>query len=105
MNALYGKMKYNNGMATRTDRLDLRLTPDQRRAIERAAELSGSTLTGWAVNRLATVANAELAAAQETRLSDVAFDQFLSMLDAPEDPQMAALLARTPVWAAAHARA
>jgi len=96
---------YNLDMAIRTDRLDLRLTPDQRRAIERAAELSGSTLTGWAVNRLATAANAELAAAQVTQLSDRAFDQFISMLDAPEDPRMAALQARTPAWASTHATA
>ncbi len=85
-------------MAPKTSRLDLRLTDEQRRAIERAAELSGSTISGWAVSRLSSAAWQEVAAAQSTTLPADAFEAFLTMLDAPEDPRMAELLSRTPSW-------
>ncbi|MCL2464852.1 MAG: DUF1778 domain-containing protein [Micrococcales bacterium] len=85
-------------MATKTSRLDLRLTDEQRRVVERAAEISGSTISGWSISRLTSAAWDELAAVRATTLPDEAFDQFLTMLDAPEDPRMAELLARAPVW-------
>lgn len=85
-------------MATKTSRLDLRLSDEQRSAVEQAANLAGSTLTGWAVSRLTSAAWDELAAARSTTLPDAAFDEFLTMLDSPEDPRMAELLAQAPAW-------
>jgi uncharacterized protein (DUF1778 family) len=85
-------------VATKTARLDLRLTETQRRAVTEAAELTGSTVSGWAVSRLTESAFNELAAARTTLLPSDAFEAFLEMLDAPEDPRMAELLARTPIW-------
>lgn len=78
-------------MAQLTDRLDFRLTPANRKLIERAAELLGQPLTAFAVSTL--LARAEEVVAQETRrrLSARDWKRFLEVLD---DERVATPLAR-----------
>ncbi|MDR1823863.1 MAG: DUF1778 domain-containing protein [Bifidobacteriaceae bacterium] len=83
---------------TKTARLDLRLVESQRADIERAAALSGSTITGWAVTTLTTAAHRELAAAAVTTVPAQDWEAFVAALDAPLDPATLELLARRPVW-------
>ncbi|WP_254511456.1 type II toxin -antitoxin system TacA 1-like antitoxin [Anatilimnocola floriformis] len=49
----------------RSDRLELRLDPNEKAAFERAAELSGLTLSGWVRERLRRLAKEELETAGE----------------------------------------
>jgi uncharacterized protein (DUF1778 family) len=67
--------------------------------VERAAQLSGSTLSGWAVPALVGAARREVASAAVTTLAPAAWDEFVAALDRPRDPRTADLLARRPVWA------
>lgn len=78
-------------MARLTDRLDFRLTPANRKLIERAAELLGQPLTAFAVSTL--LSRAEEVVAQETRRRVSARDwkRFLEVLD---DERVASPLAR-----------
>jgi len=86
-------------VTTKTSRVDLRLTDDQREVIELAAALSGSTLTGWAVPCLVDVATRQIAATRTTVIPDEQWQRFVDALDAPDDPRTTELLARAPVWA------
>ncbi len=43
-------------MPTKTDRLDMRLTPEQKEILERAAAISGQPLTGFALSHLLATA-------------------------------------------------
>jgi uncharacterized protein (DUF1778 family) len=84
--------------AQKNSRLDLRLTDNQRSDIECAADLAGSTLTGWAASTLAEAARQQIAAAQTSYLPDSAWEEFLVMLDEPMDERAKELLSRRPVW-------
>jgi uncharacterized protein (DUF1778 family) len=72
------------------ERLEARLTPDQKRLIERAAELRGSTVTDF------VVASAQQAAADTIRdfetlvLRDQARDVFINAVLNPSPPNDAA---------------
>jgi len=86
-------------MVAKTSRLDLRLTDEQRAVIERAAELSGTTLSGWAVSCLTTTAREQVATANTIVLPAAAFDEFVRMLEEPWDTTaMDEFMARKPVW-------
>ena len=87
-------------MATKTARLDLRLTSDQRDLIERAAALSGSTITGWSVSRLIDQAERQIAATRTTVVPAGQWERFVGLLEAADDPRTTELLSRAPVWAA-----
>jgi uncharacterized protein (DUF1778 family) len=74
----------------KNERLEARLTPDQKRLIERAAELRGSTVTDF------VVASAQQAAADTIRdfetlvLRDQARDVFINAVLNPSPPNDAA---------------
>jgi uncharacterized protein (DUF1778 family) len=85
-------------MATKTSRLDLRLTEEQHQIIETAASLAGSTLSGWSVSTLTNEAARQINDHQLTMLAPAAWDEFLTMLESPEDPRTTDLLNRKPVW-------
>lgn len=84
--------------ATKEARLDLRLTRDQRSVIERAAQLSGSTMTGWAVSTLSSIARREVATQATTCIPAAEWEAFLHLLEGPVAPEMTELINRTPVW-------
>ncbi len=76
--------------ARKNQRLEARVTPDQKRLIERAAELRGSTVTDF------VVASAQQAAADTIRdfetlvLRDQARDVFINAILNPSPPNDAA---------------
>jgi uncharacterized protein (DUF1778 family) len=73
-------------MPTRTERLDMRLTPDQKDLLERAATLSGQPLTGFAVSHLVECAQEILDRFQRTVLSRKDAGRFLDILDSDAEP-------------------
>jgi uncharacterized protein (DUF1778 family) len=77
--------------ATRTTssasaRLDLRLDPEHKALIERAAEYEGQTVTGFVIATLVREARRIVDAREITRLSDVDRDRFLDLLANPPGP-------------------
>lgn len=105
-NRLYGVFTYNNGMATtvsrtsqKTARIDIRLTSEQRELIERAASLTGSTLTQWTAQQLMEAAQRDIEARARLALESEAFDAFQAALDEPLPAEARQLLARSPQWA------
>lgn len=101
---MYVLTTYTCGMATVTSeiknsRLDVRLTQEQRRQIERAAALKGTSLTQWCVQHLMAAAQEDIQDATVTRLSSQAFDDFLKALDEPMPREAVDLLNMRPQWA------
>ena len=68
--------------ASKTSRLDMRMSDEQRSEIERAASVKGMSLTQWALQNLLAAARRDIQEETVTRLSMSAFDQFKSALDA-----------------------
>lgn len=104
---LYAFFPYNHSMATltkqtvskqKTSRLDIRLTDAQRQLIERAAELTGSTLTQWTARHLLESAR-DIEEATVLHLESQAFQDFIQALDQPVPPAAEKLMERDPQWA------
>ncbi|MEO5410103.1 DUF1778 domain-containing protein [Bifidobacterium bifidum] len=70
----------------KTSRLDIRLTDAQRQLIERAAELTGSTLTQWTARHLLESARKDIEEATVLHLESQAFEDFIQALDQPVPP-------------------
>lgn len=66
---------------TRTERLDCRIAPSQKRMLERAAEKLGLRLTDFVVSTLAMAAQEVLREDEPMRLSRADWDSFVSSLD------------------------
>ena len=105
---LYAFFPYNHSMATltkqtvskqKTSRLDIRLTDAQRQLIERAAELTGSTLTQWTARHLLESARKNIEEATVLHLESQAFQDFIQALDQPVPPAAEKLMERDPQWA------
>ena len=98
----YGNPPYTDTMALplKSDRLELRLTPEQKRTIERAAQLSGRTVTDFSVPVLLDEASEVIRQDAELRMSEQAWDEFAEILDRPAKPiaELAALLRRPSVF-------
>ncbi len=73
-------------MATRSERLDMRLTPDQKDLLERAAAIAGQPLTTFAVAHLIERAEEVLERSQRTVLSRRDAEHFLDLLDSAPAP-------------------
>ena len=80
-------------------RMDVRLTRPQRAAYERAASLKGQTLTQWTTQSLDECARRDIEEATRTVLSQAAFDEFCTILEAPMPKAALELLAREDAWA------
>jgi uncharacterized protein (DUF1778 family) len=85
-------------MTDKTARLDLRLSEPQKDLLEQAAELSGSTLSGFAIAHLMEAASEAVSRARVLTLDPASYDEFIAALDAPDDAAWTALRAMTPVW-------
>lgn len=83
----------------KTSRLDIRLTDAQRQLIERAAELTGSTLTQWTARHLLESARKDIEEATVLHLESQAFQDFIQALDQPVPPAAEKLMERDPQWA------
>ena len=86
---------------TRTARLDLRLSPANRDMIARAAQANDTTLVDYVLGVVIPAARRDLAQAHTTYLSREAWNDFVTMLDEPDTPAMAALRQRSTRWDAA----
>jgi uncharacterized protein (DUF1778 family) len=73
-------------MAAKTQRLEMRLTGEQKDLIERAARLKGLDVTSFAVPTLLDVAREVVGQQSLTTLSARDFKRFLQILDADEEP-------------------
>ena len=83
---------------TRTARLDLRLSPENRELISQAAQANDTTLVDYVLSVVIPAARRDVAEARTTYLSQEAWDNFLAILDEPDTPAMAALRQRPTRW-------
>jgi uncharacterized protein (DUF1778 family) len=86
--------------ATKNDRLELRLTSDQKQEIEQAAAISGRSVTDFSVALLIEHANEVIRQERELRMSQPAWEAFNAILDQPAKPLsgLADLLQRPSVF-------
>lgn len=85
-------------MPAKTDRLEMRLTTEQKELLERAAEISGQALTGFALSHLLEMAREVIDRQQRTVLSLRDGRRFLEVLEtdaAPAPSLVAAVRRRT----------
>lgn len=73
-------------MPTRTDRIGMRLTPEQKDLLECAATLTGQPLTGFALSTLIERAREIVDSHQRTVLSRRDGELFLKLLAFPPKP-------------------
>lgn len=81
----------------KTDRLDLRLTSEQKATIERAAQIEGTTASGYAVTVVMERATETIYRSKTLTLPGQAWDEFVRALDSrPAVPQAILDLLATP---------
>lgn len=71
-------------MAVKTDRIEARLSPDERALIERAASTSGMTVSAFLVGAAVERADEVIAATTSTIVPGDYFDDLLAALDEPD---------------------
>jgi uncharacterized protein (DUF1778 family) len=82
---------------TKTDRLDLRLTAQQKATIEQAALIEGASVSGYAITAVMECATETIYRARALALPGPAWDEFVAALDArPEVPAAISRLLSTP---------
>ncbi len=86
--------------ALKNDRIEIRLTTDQKRTIEQAANLSGRSVTDFSVPLLLEEAAEVIRQDRELRMSAEAWETFNEILDRPAKPiaQLADLFRRPTVF-------
>ncbi|GAB3411541.1 hypothetical protein GCM10027515_33260 [Schumannella luteola] len=87
--------------ATKSERLELRLTGEQKSEIEQAAALSGRSVTDFSVTVLVREAEEVIRVERELHVSQESWDAFNAILDSPAKPVsgLADLLRRPSVFA------
>jgi uncharacterized protein (DUF1778 family) len=85
---------------TRTERVDLRLTPSAKQTLQRAAAASQKSVTEFVLDSALAAAFEALADRRVFELDDAQWAAFMAALDAPvaDNPALRALLARKPAW-------
>jgi uncharacterized protein (DUF1778 family) len=85
---------------SRSERVDLRMTPSAKRTLQQAAALTNKTLTEFLLDSGLNSAFDALADRRVFQLDDASWKAFMSALEAPpkSNPQLRKLLARKPVW-------
>lgn len=84
----------------RSERVDLRMTPTAKRALQRAAAASNKTLSEFLLDSGMTAAFDALADRRRFELDDKRWKEFTAALAAPpkDNPRLRELLARKPAW-------
>jgi uncharacterized protein (DUF1778 family) len=98
---LYCQSEYNGYMAeTRSDRLQLRVTPQQREIIESAAESQHETITDYVLRHAVSAAKEDLADRRYFAIDGAAWAEFNALLERPPvyKPRLAELLAQPAPW-------
>ena len=87
------------GTTAKDERLALRLTRSQRKALEAAATATGSTLTEFSVAAILARAEDVLGSRAVFEVDEQVWSEFVNALDQPvTSDRFAALIARPPVW-------
>lgn len=76
-------------MTTKSERLDLRLTPEQEDAIVTAAALSGRSVSDFSTQVLTDSAQDAVARDRQLRVDTEAFEQFAEILERPAEANAA----------------
>ena len=86
---------------TRSARLGLRATPEQETVLRRAAEVAHKSLTDFILDAAYQAAEQTLLDQRLFMVSGSQYQALLNMLDPPEseNPGLAHLFSRQPVWA------
>jgi uncharacterized protein (DUF1778 family) len=87
---------------SRSERVDLRMTPSAKQMLQHAAAASNKTLTEFLLDSGMHAAYDTLADRRAFVLDDGQWAAFMVALDAPpaDNPRLRALLARKPAWEA-----
>ncbi len=85
---------------SRSERVDLRMTPSAKQMLQQAATASNKTLTEFLLDKGMQAAYDTLADRRVFMLDETQWDAFMADLDAPpaDNPRLRALLARAPAW-------
>ena len=85
---------------TRSDRLQLRVTPQQREIIESAAQSQHETITDYVVRHAVSAAKEDLADRRYFAIDDAAWAEFNALLNRPPvfKPSLERLLASPTPW-------
>lgn len=96
---MYGISPYNLPVP-KSDRLEVRLTSEQKSEIERAAAITGRSVSDFSVSALVREAEDVIHADAEIQLSKKSWDAFNDILDRPARPidGLAQLLSRPSVF-------
>lgn len=82
-------------MATKTERVEARLSPEERERIDRAAAMAGQSVSSFIVTAAAEKAEHMIASATTTVLPTEYFDRLLATIDQPDPaPGLARAAAR-----------
>ena len=84
----------------RSDRLQLRVTPQQREVIEAAAKSRQETITDYVVRHAVSAAKDDLADRRYFLIDDAAWSEFNALLERPpvRKPRIEKLLAQPVPW-------
>jgi uncharacterized protein (DUF1778 family) len=84
----------------RSERVDLRMTPEAKRTLQRAAAVTNKTLTEFLLDTGLTAATEALADHRVFQLDKKRWSAFMEALAAPprNNPRLRKLLARKPAW-------
>lgn len=85
---------------SRSERVDLRMTPSAKQTLQQAASATNKTLTEFLLDTGLHAAYDTLADRRVFVLDKERWDEFMAALDAPpeDNPRLRALLARKPAW-------
>jgi uncharacterized protein (DUF1778 family) len=85
---------------SRSERVDLRMTPAAKRTLQRAAAVSNKTLTEFLLDTGLNAAFDALADRRVFQLDAKRWNEFMAALSRPpgENPRLRKLLARKPAW-------
>lgn len=91
-----------DGFESRSERVDLRMTPDAKRTLQQAAAATNKTVSEFLLDSGLNAAFDALADRRVFQLDEARWDAFQTALAAPprDNPGLRALLARKPAWTA-----
>lgn len=79
-------MVYNYHMTTKTERLNIRLTPNQDAVVRRAAEARGESTSEYVLRHAVAAAEMDLADRRVFIVGDIEWVALQSLLSAPPSP-------------------
>ncbi|WP_165399860.1 DUF1778 domain-containing protein [Xylanimonas ulmi] len=84
--------------APREARFDLRMSREARALLDEAAAINGVSLTDYVLSKVVPAARHDLLEARTIRLGRQAWDEFVAILDKPDDERLAALRTHAAAW-------